>query len=201
MKRLLSPLPRWERVRVRVTLTSFLVVVIALSGTLIGCGEDKSAAEKFIDSIDRFLNRVDTEVSRASETFNSLAKNLKEGGALTSALIEATRDTLKTESQKISELIKAAREEISNAASMKGTPNYKKYVEIQNKIIDNAASLSKMIADATKQLTAAADALLKGTAPDASGLSRAAEEWSRNFDKIQKDINDLIDQAKELKEG
>ncbi len=178
-----------------------LVIVILLSGTVIGCGEDKkSTAQKLLDSIDRFVNKVDTQVSKASKTFNLLAKNLKEGGELTSALIEATQDTLKTESQKISELMKAAREEISNAASMKDTSNYQKYVEIQNKILDNGASLSKMMAGATDQLSAAAEALKTGKAPDASGLSRAAEQWSQNFNKIQKDINNLIDQAKKLKE-
>ena len=57
---------------------SLLIVVTELSGTLIGCGEDKSTAQKFIDSIDRFVNKVDQEVNKASETFDSLAKKLKE---------------------------------------------------------------------------------------------------------------------------
>lgn len=57
---------------------SLLIVVIVLSGTLIGCGEYKSTAQKFIDSIDRFANKVDQEVGKASETFDSLAKKLKE---------------------------------------------------------------------------------------------------------------------------
>jgi ABC-type transporter Mla subunit MlaD len=180
----------------------FTVVLMLLSAVLAGCGEEKkSGTERFLDSVDRFLNNVDTQVSKASETFDSLARNLKEGGELTRALIDTTRDTLKTEGKKISELIKAAGEDISNASSMKGTSVYDKYIEIQNKILDNAASLSKMVADATKQLTNAMDALMKGTAPDTTRLSRTAEEWSRNFDRIQEDINDLIDQASKLKES
>jgi ABC-type transporter Mla subunit MlaD len=180
----------------------FLVLVTLLSGILIGCGgQEKSSTQKFLDSVDRFVNRVDAEVSRASETFDSLAKNLREGGQLTKALIETTRDALKTEGEKISELIKAAREDISDAASMKAKSKYDKYVEIQNQILDYAASLSKMIADATSQLTSAANALIRGTAPDTSSLSRAAEEWSQNFDKIQKEINDLLDQARKIKES
>lgn len=192
--------PPWERAVLKVTLALLILVVLLLSSMPAGCGREKSTAEKVADSVDRFLDRVDTAVSKASRTFDSLARNLKEGGQLTEALIETTLDTLKAEGRKISELVKSAREEITGAASIKGTSGYRKYVEIQNQILDQAASLSKMVADATKQLTDAGDALLKGSAPDTSRLSRAAEEWSRNFDRIQKDIDSLLDQARSLKE-
>jgi gas vesicle protein len=175
-----------------------IAVAIALTAPAAGCG-DREPPQTVFDRIDYFVYRLDTGVSKLSDTVDSLATDIEQGVELTRDVLEDARNAIEADARKVRDQLDAAVEQIREAASSKSGSEYKKFLEIQEEILDNATTLVETVADVTAEISSAIEAVRTGKAPDTSALSSSLEEWSNNFRQVRQRTQELIDQAKNLR--
>jgi uncharacterized phage infection (PIP) family protein YhgE len=172
--------------------------VLALCTVLLapGCGSrTKNSAQEILEKADRFVNSVDSDVDKLSTDVKALARSIKEGTAITAGMVEQTY-----QAQKVVDDVRVARQEIKDIISGTASGGYQKYLGIQNEMLDSAASLTETLGDVFSQLSAAADSLSAGKAPEVTALSRTAEDWLQSFDDIREKVRGLVDEARRLKQ-
>ncbi len=173
-------------------------LALAVAAGAGGCGKQEPPQTVF-DKIDYFVDRLDTEVARLSDTVDALATDIEEGVELTEDVLEDARDAIEADSRKVRDQLDAAVEQVSVAASGKSASEYRRLLDIQEEILDNATALMETVADVTAEIASAIEAVRTGKAPDSSALSGSLEEWSNNFRQVRRHTQELIDQAKNLR--
>lgn len=175
-----------------------LALGLIVTAPFAGCGQPEPKPQTVFDKIDYFVNRVDVELGRLSGTVNTLLTDIQQGVELTEDLLRDTLDELETQATKVAEQLDAAVGQISEAAARKGTSDYRKLVEIQEEILDNATTLTETVADIAAQITSAIETVKTGRAPDTTKLSVSLEAWTAKFKEIERGTQELIDRAKNL---
>lgn len=176
-----------------------ILVLVILLATLAGCGKKNNQAEGFLDKAEGYLTETDRAINDVSTEFDSLVKNIKEGTSLTVELVEQTYNTVKSQAEKIVDQVKSAQDENRKILEMKGVEGYKRYVDIQNQVLDNAVEMTKILGELFDQLSGVATAIKSGKAPDTSHLAKTAESWRKQFDELVKKGKALEEKAGKIK--
>lgn len=163
-----------------------------------GCGTPKSSTREILEKADRFVNSVDSNVDQLSTDVKALARSIKEGTAITVAMLQQTYDAMKGEAEKVVDSVRSAQLEIKKIVSQGGAAALDRSADIHNEILDNAVALTDTLGDVFTQLSSAMKALSSGTPPDTSGLSRTAEDWVASFEQIKDRSRALVEEARKL---
>jgi len=175
-------------------------VLLAALFVLSGCGSGRNSTQQVLDKADRFVNSVDSNVDRLSTDVKALARSIKEGTEITREMLSETYASTKGQAQKVVDSVRSAQAEIKKIVADSGAGGIDRYLDIQNEMLDNAVTLTNTLSDLFGQLSSAAKAMASGGAPDASGLSRTAEEWISSFDRIEENSRALVEKASKLKD-
>lgn len=180
-----------------IAIVLIMVMFFALAAVP-GCG-DKNKDKSILEKVDDFMSDVDSSLQGISEDVDSFAESLQQGTTLTVDMLEETYDTLKGKAQQIERQIQDAKAEIEKVLEKKGVEDYDKYVQLQNRIIENAVEMTETLTSLFGELAAATSALESGSAPSSSELAATAESLSKELDRLMKTGSELKKEAKELK--
>jgi len=184
---------------IRLVASAVLTALLFSSLTLVGC-KKKEKPKGLFDKANEVITKIDETTKDISQEIQDFASSLKAGTQLTITLVEEMYTSLKENTENIISNVKDARQEIERIASSEDDPDYKKYAEIQEEILDNAVAITKTISDLFDQLSAASQSLKSGKAVDSSSIAKTAEDLSKELDNLRAQGARLKEKATKFKE-
>lgn len=188
-----------KRFSVRLSVVAAIVLLLFSFFIQVGCGKREKPKGLF-EKANEVITKIDKTTRDVSQEVEDLAASLRAGTELTITLVEEIYDRLKEQTGNIISDVKDAREEIEKIAKSEDLPEYRKYAEIQEEILDNAVAITSTMSALFDQLSAASETLKSGKAADSSSIAKTAEDLARELERLRAQGERLREKARKFKE-
>ncbi len=184
---------------IRLSVMTAVVLLLFSLFTSTGCRK-KEKPKGVFDRANEVIAQIDSTTKDISREIANLASSLRAGTQLTIALVEEIYDRLKEQTENIISDVKDAREEIDKITKSENLPEYRKYAQIQEEILDNAVAITNTLSALFDQLSAASETLKTGKAADTSSIAKTAEDLVSELNRLRAQGERLREKAKKFKQ-
>jgi hypothetical protein len=183
-----------------------LVLCVLVTGCLIaapsGCGSPGGEkSDRFLEKADGFLDRMDSGFDGLTGDIESLMQSVRQGSALTSALIDEISGSLRSRARSAMNEVLVARDAVSAELSGEGLTGAAELGRIREEMLENASDLTGTLAGIFGQLSLTSTALAGGGTPDTGEATRQATDWTESLERIREKSRQLLLRARALKRG
>ncbi len=170
-------------------ITLVLIILLALAGSslLVGCGGDTKQAQTCMKEGDAKLEKLKADTATFGNEMATLSSITDPAAAVTAV------NKAKASAASLSKTSDQATAAYQKIKSLKGVPDYVKYADLEIKAMDVFQQLVESIDSYFNQF------LSMVNAGDLSGLPSASKASSATTDKLGQEFSKLSEQAQQLK--